>query len=83
MQVQTVFKAGNSNVVAIPSDISREMGIKPGQKVLVEVGFDKNTLWITKSGSKIKKTSITPGFLMVLDGINKRYGRALSELARK
>ncbi len=36
MQIQTVFKAGNSNVVAIPKDISKELGLNPGQKVTVE-----------------------------------------------
>ena len=36
MQIQTVFKAGNSNVVAIPKDLSKELGFKSGQKVVVE-----------------------------------------------
>lgn len=38
MAEQTVFRAGNSNVVAIPKDLSKQLGIKPGQKVVVEPG---------------------------------------------
>lgn len=36
MQVQTVFRAGNSNVVAIPKDVAKELGFLPGKKVVVE-----------------------------------------------
>lgn len=36
MQEQVVFRAGNSNVVAIPKSLSKNFGIKPGQKVVVE-----------------------------------------------
>lgn len=36
MQEQVVFRAGNSNVVAIPKGLSDSLKIKPGQKVVVE-----------------------------------------------
>ncbi|KKR30380.1 MAG: hypothetical protein UT61_C0008G0036 [Candidatus Woesebacteria bacterium GW2011_GWA1_39_8] len=40
MQIQTVFKAGNSNVVAIPKDISKKLGLKKGSRVVVEATSD-------------------------------------------
>ena len=79
MQIQTVFKAGNSSVVALPKDL----GFKPGDKVVVDRGFGTATAFITKADSKKISSSITPDFLKILDGINKRYGKALTELAQK
>jgi antitoxin component of MazEF toxin-antitoxin module len=36
MQIQTVFRAGNSDVVTIPKFIGDDFGIKTGQKVIVD-----------------------------------------------
>ncbi len=77
--MQIIFKAGNSSVVALPKDL----GFKPGDKVIVNRGFGNATAFITKAGNKKANSSITPDFLKILDGINKRYGKALAELAQK
>ena len=79
MQIQIVFRAGNSNVVALPKDL----GFKPGDKVVVDRGLGVGTAFVSKTGVKQVSSSITPEFLKILDGVNKRYGKALSELALK
>lgn len=79
MSTQTVFKAGNSNVLSIP----KELGLKPGDKVLVQPGLTKGSFFVQKADKKIKSPTITPDFLNILQGINKRYGKALAELATK
>lgn len=82
MQIQTVFKAGNSNVVAIPKDISQKVGLKKGSKVVVEATPD-NRIVVSKAEAKKKRSSITPEFLEWLDAFNKEYGPALDELAKR
>lgn len=79
MQIQTVFKAGNSDVVAL----SKDLGFKTGDKVVVDRGIESGTAFVSKANKNQKPTSITPSFLKILDGINKRYGKALAELAGK
>ncbi len=82
MQIQTVFKAGNSNVVAIPRPISKELGLKKGSKVVIELAADRRSVLLRKVGSKAVASSITPEFLEVLERVNKRYGPALRKLAK-
>lgn len=79
MQIQTVFKAGNSDVVSLPKDL----GFKFGDKVSVNKGLSNGTAFISKMDGDVAVSSITPEFISILDGINKRYGKALSELASK
>ena len=83
MQIQTVFKAGNSDVVAIPSEVKKKAGIKTGSDVIVDVASDGRTILISKVGNKKKVSSITPEFLEWLEAFNKEYGPALQELAKK
>jgi antitoxin component of MazEF toxin-antitoxin module len=84
MKVQTVFKAGNSNVVSIPKSISNDLKLKKGSKVIVEMGVDGKSLVISKAGtgSGKRSLSITPGFIKILEGVNRRYGSALTKLAK-
>ncbi|CAN5326691.1 hypothetical protein BH10PAT1_BH10PAT1_5510 [soil metagenome] len=59
MQIQTVFKAGNSNtVVSIPKSLSDELGIKTGQKVFVDKSADGDII-IKKVQPKNKKSSVS------------------------
>ncbi|MEK7112847.1 MAG: AbrB/MazE/SpoVT family DNA-binding domain-containing protein [Patescibacteria group bacterium] len=44
MQIQTVFRAGNSDVVAVPKSLGKELGIKTGQKVIIDKEGDKVTI---------------------------------------
>lgn len=83
MQVQTVFKAGNSDVVAIPPEVKKKTGLKTGSSIMVDVASDGKTVVICEVDSKRNKSFITPNFLNWLDGFNKEYGSALQELANK
>ena len=58
MQVQTVFKAGNSNVVAIPSEFVNDYGYDTGLQVIVNTYNQGETLVIKKvTKTKPKKTA--------------------------
>lgn len=81
MQTQTIFQAGNSEVIAVPKEIRKRMGLKKGSKVVLELGTDGKTLMISKAGVGSKVSSITPEFLDWLKSFNKKYGPALRELA--
>ena len=83
MQLQTVFKAGNSDVVAIPPEVKKRTGLKTGSNIVVDVASDGKTVVISEVGSKGNKSFITPNFLNWLDNFNKEYGSALQELASK
>ena len=81
MQIQTVFKAGNSEVIAVPALLRRQIGIKIGSKVVVDVTSDGKAIIVSKAGSEAKLSTVTPQFLQVLEKVNKRYGPALRKLA--
>lgn len=81
MQIQTVFKAGNSSVVAIPKNIARELGIKPGKKVAITYSADSVT-FSTKIPKTTKYEAVSDKeFLSLIKEIESRYGSALKELA--
>lgn len=82
MQVQTVFKSGNSDVVAIPSEVKKKTGIKSGSEVVVSATTG-GTIFISRADNKGERSSITPEFLRWLDEFNKEYGPALKKLAEK
>jgi len=52
MQTQTVFRAGNSNVVTIPTNLMKELNIKVGEKVMVEKSPTGNGLLVKKTNSR-------------------------------
>lgn len=86
MDTQTIFRAGNSNVVAIPKHILREVGFKTGQKVVVQPTDDgvviKKAKINNKSMVKSYSSKITPEFQAWMDGFLKKYGSTLKALAR-
>jgi virulence-associated protein VagC len=55
MSIQTVFKAGNSHVVAIP----KEFDIKTGEKVELRKSSDGDSVVITKVKKEKKKATKT------------------------
>lgn len=85
MQVQTVFRAGNSNVVAIPKDVARELGFLPGKKVLVEKDLENGTFTIkrvVKSRFEPKESSgVSKEFNKWLEGALKEDAKILDGLA--
>jgi AbrB family looped-hinge helix DNA binding protein len=83
MQIQTVFKAGNSNVVAIPKDISKKLGLKKGSKVVVEATPD-NTIVVSKAESKkgmVVKDKMSGEFKKWLEKVLKEDKEILDELS--
>lgn len=84
MSIQTVFKAGNSEVVAIPKAIIRDLNIKPKQKVVVEMAGDDAFVVrkVTKISTTPKKSAgITREFKKWLEGAMKEDAEILDELA--
>ncbi len=58
MPIQTIFKAGNSSVVAIPSQILASLHLKSGDRVVVEAHPEAEVVTIHKpktSGSVTDK----------------------------
>lgn len=83
MQTQTVFRAGNSNVVAIPKDLSRELKITPGQKVIVAKVPEEEAIVIKKvtKTKKTKESTISREFKSWLKKTLKEDEEILDELA--
>lgn len=88
MQTQVVFQAGNSNVVAIPKHLMKDLNIKTGQKVFVDKSLDGEAIVIKKAIKESvetetagNKTSLTPEFKKWLDNFMIEYKPILKKLA--
>lgn len=86
MQTQRVFQAGNSNVVAIPKSLMRDVGFKSGQKVMVEKTQSGDAI-IIKKAIKAKTAPrtfhpvVSHEFKKWLDQFMEENGGILDELA--
>lgn len=80
MQTQTVFKAGNSDVISIPAELKKKTGIKAGTNVILQISPDGKTIMVSHANDT-KNSNITPEFMSWLNDINKEYGPALQKLA--
>ncbi|OGG27048.1 hypothetical protein A2960_02790 [Candidatus Gottesmanbacteria bacterium RIFCSPLOWO2_01_FULL_39_12b] len=85
MQTQTIFQAGNSEVVAIPKYLAKELNLKKGQKVIVEKAPDGEAIVIkkvnkTRTKTKAKVSSSTE-FKKWLSNVIKEDSEILDELA--
>jgi len=82
MQIQTVFKAGNSNVVAIPKEIFDELNLKKGSRVIVEKLPGNEAFVVKKAAAKKAKTTATgKEFKIWLNQVLKEDAEILDELA--
>lgn len=82
MNKQTVFRAGNSNVVAIPKYLSEELGIKSGQKVTIDKTSDGSAIVIKISGKTKRAPKATrKEFKRWLSKVLKEDSEILDELA--
>ena len=81
--LQKVIKIGNSAGVTISQALRKKLGINPGSEVIVEEGVGGSSINIRKKGSKAYSSSITPEFVEMVKRINKRYGPAFKELAKR
>lgn len=80
---QTVIQIGNSAGVIIPKQLRLQANIKLGDLVILEQDQTGHSVIIHKKGGVAASHPVTPEFLSWLDGFNKRYGKALKELAQK
>lgn len=82
MSIQTVFKAGNSQVVAIPKELAKEVGIKPGGKVELTKSSDGESVVISKAKKPEKKaTQAKADHEKWLKTFMEENGEILDELA--
>lgn len=81
MQLQTIFQAGNSDVVALP----RELGFKRGDKVILEkVSDNENLVTIKKvSAKKTKNPTSDVEFKKWLNTVLVEDAEILDELANR
>ena len=84
MQTQTIFQAGNSDVIVIPKHLMKELNLKKGQKVIVDRTPDGEAIVIKKTNKTIstaKKSATSAEFKKWLDTFMKENGEILDELA--
>ena len=84
MQTQTIFQAGNSEVVAIPKHLMKELNLKKGQKVIVDRTPGGEAIVIKKTNKTIsttKKSATSKEFKKWLNTFMKENGEILDELA--
>lgn len=82
MSTQTVFKAGNSNVVTIPKHLLEELSIKSGEKVSVQKSQSEDGILIKKANKSDQK-NISPekNFKIWWREFLKENSEVLDELA--
>lgn len=81
MYIQTVFKAGNSNVISIPKALLEEMEIKTGQKVMLEKSPHDQSFILRKVQKSPKKEKVSDKeFKKWLDNVLKSDKEILHEL---
>lgn len=83
MKEQTVFKAGNSNVVAIPQNLLRSMGLKRGSKVVIEAAPTGEAFVVRKAdkGKLVSNRAASAEFKKWLAQVLEEDGKVLDELA--
>ena len=77
MQIQTIFKAGNSNVVTIPTELMQQLNFRVGEKVVVEKSPVGEGMLIKKSGLAKYADELNQWFKVFI----KENGKILDELA--
>ncbi len=82
MVLQTVYKAGNSDVISIPVDIKKITGIKTGTDIMISVSSDQKTILINKAGD-VPSSKINPEFYSWLEKFNNKYSLSLKALAEE
>lgn len=81
--LQTAIRVGNSVGIVIPKALRRQLGINPGDQIVVEPDASGHAAVLRKNGKLAKSSSVTPEFLSWLETFDKQYGRALKELATR
>ncbi|MDP1743442.1 MAG: hypothetical protein Q8L51_01500 [Candidatus Amesbacteria bacterium] len=82
MYTQSVFQAGNSNVVAIPPQFLSDLNLSTGQKVFVDK-IDDETIVIKKASTKVSRRSSDQEFQKWLTSFVAENAEILDELAER
>ena len=80
MNIQTIFKAGNSDVVAIPKQLLEELELKTGQRVVLEK-LPNEGIIIRKHSPNKKASKSKTEFKKWLEEVLKEDAEILEELA--
>ena len=78
MQLQTIFKAGNSHVVTIPAELMQELNLRVGEKVVVAKSPLGDGMVIKKSLAKADHAGELAAWFKTFI---KENGEILDELA--
>jgi len=83
MHIQKIFRAGNSHVVAIPQEILRVAGLKPGQRVSIDTEGAGRKIIIKKAEKETKKikSATNKAFEAWYQTFINENGEILDELA--
>lgn len=81
MQTLSIFRAGNSAAVTIPKPLLNDLGLRVGQKVVVEKVPDTDALLMTPAKKKREKTKLNAEFKKWLAAALKEDAGLLDELA--
>ncbi len=79
---QIIRQIGNSAGMFIPSALLKKLGLKIGTKIVIQENSD-GSFTVSKKGAKRIVSSITPEFIKLLEGVNRRYGADLKKLAQQ
>lgn len=78
---QKIIQIGNSWGIILPKTLAEKVGLRLGKKVFIQEDATSSGLVLNTSGRI--DSSITAEFVRILKNVNKRYGKALKELASK
>ena len=82
MQTQKIFRAGNSEVIAIPEYIKKDLKLKKGSSVVVERIPGEDAFMVKKaSKSKLNKSGVGNEFKKWLNNVLTEDEQILDELA--
>lgn len=82
---QTIFRAGNSNVLAIPSTLAKKIGFSVGTKVIVEATPVGDALLVRHARPEVKtrKRAVSKEFEKWLQVVLEEDKEILDELAKR
>ncbi len=84
MQLQTITQLGNSDAVIIPATLMKDIGLKRGQKVIMDrLGDTENLVIITKPTKKVSQSAVTAEFQTWLSSFLEEDKSLLDDLARR
>ena len=78
---QTVIKVGNSFGLIKPKYIVRELNLKLGQTLYIDLYAEEKTLTLRINKNRAK--GITPEFIKMLNEFNREHSYSLSKLAER